>query len=99
MKYKANWIKTKNGNGIKTGNSIIVKVNEAITVSGWIARKTWHGRKIMQIGQGKTLVSFKLKEKRMGKTVPYKTGRYTLKISATSKTNKSNTWTDDFEVV
>ena len=99
MKYKANWIKTEKGNGIKTGNSIIVKVNEAITVSGWIARKTWHGKKIMQVAQGKSHVSFKLKEKRMGKTVPYKTGRYTLKISATSKTNKSNTWTDDFEVV
>ena len=64
MKYKANWIKTKKGNGIKTGNSITVKVENAITVSGWIARKTWHGKKIMQIGQGKSLVSFKLKEKK-----------------------------------
>ena len=53
----------------------------------------------MQVAQGKCLVSFKLKERKMGKTVPYKTGRYTLKISATSKTDKSNTWTDDFEVV
>ena len=40
-----------------------------------------------------------LKEKRMGKILPYKTGRYILKISATGKTNKSNTWTDEFEVV
>ena len=99
MKYKANWIKTKNGNGIKTGNTITVKVIDAITVSGWIARKSWHGRKIMQVAQGKCLVSFKLKKKKRKKTVPYKTGTYTLKISATSKNNKSNTWTDDFEVV
>ena len=28
MNYKANWIKTKKGNGIKTGNSITVKVVE-----------------------------------------------------------------------
>ena len=68
LKYKANWIKTEKGNGIKTGNTIIVKVVGAITVSGWIARKTWHGKKIMQIGQGKTLVSFKLKEKKRKKT-------------------------------
>ena len=67
MKYKANWIKTKKGNGIKTGNTITVKVIDAITVSGWIARKTWHGKKIMQIGQGKSLVSFKLKEKKRKK--------------------------------
>lgn len=99
MKYNANWIKTPKGNGIKSGNSIIVKVNDAITVSGWIARKTWHGKKIMQVAQGRTYVSFKLKEKRMGKILPYKTGRYILKISATGKTNKSNTWTDEFEVV
>ena len=99
MKYKANWIKTEKGNGIKTGNTITVKVIDAITVSGWIARKTWHGRKIMQVAQGKCLVSFKLKKKKSKKTVPYKTGTYTLKISATSKNNKSNTWTDDFEVV
>ena len=99
MKYKANWIKTKNGNGIKTGNTIIVKVIDAITISGWIARKTWHGRKIMQIGQGKSLVSFKLKEKKRKKTVPYKTGTYILKISATGTKNKSYTWTDEFEVV
>jgi len=99
MKYKANWIKTEKGNGIKTGNTITVKVIDAITVSGWIARKTWHGRKIMQVAQGKCLVSFKLKKKKRKKTVPYKTGTYTLKISATSKNNKSNTWTDDFEVV
>ena len=99
MKYKANWIKTEKVNGIKTGNTIIVKVIDAITVSGWIARKTWHGRKIMQIGQGKSHVSFKLKEKKRKKTVPYKTGTYTLKISATGKNNKSNTWTDEFEVI
>ena len=99
MKYKANWIKTEKGNGIKTGNTITVKVIDAITVSGWIARKTWHGKKIMQIGQGKTLVSFKLKEKKWRKTKPYKTGRYILKISATGKNNKSNTWTDEFEVI
>ena len=85
MKYKANWIKTEKGNGIKTGNTITVKVIDAITVSGWIARKTWHGKKIMQIGQGKSLVSFKLKEKKRKKTVPYKIGRYILKISATDK--------------
>ena len=53
----------------------------------------------MQIGQGKTLVSFKLKEKKGKKTVPYKTGRYILKISATGKNNISNTWTDKFEVI
>jgi len=99
MKYKANWIKTEKGNGIKTGNTITVKVIGAITVSGWIAKKTWHGKKIMQIGQGKTLVSFKLKEKKWRKTKPYKTGRYILKISATGKNNKSNTWTDEFEVI
>ena len=99
MNYKANWIKTKKGNGIKTGNTITVKVVNAITVSGWIARKTWHGKKIMQIGQGKTLVSFKLKEKKGKKTVPYKTGTYILKISATAINNKSTTWTDEFEVV
>ena len=99
MKYKANWIKTEKGNGIKTGNTITVKVVGAITVSGWIARKTWYGKKIMQIGQGKTLVSFKLKEKKGKKTVPYKTGRYILKISATGKNNISNTWTDKFEVI
>ena len=99
MKYKANWIKTASGNGIKTGNTITVKVVGAITVSGWIARKTWHGKKIMQIGQGKTLVSFKLKEKKDKKTIPYKTGRYILKISATDKNNNSNKWTDEFEVI
>ena len=99
MKYKANWIKTKEGNGIKTGKTITVKVIDAITISGWIARKTWHGKKIMQIGQGKTLLSFKLKEKKRKKTVNYKLGRYILKISATGKNNKSNTWTDEFEIV
>ena len=99
MKYKANWIKTKKGNGIKAGNSITVKVIGATTVSGWIARKTWHGKKIMQIDQGKTILSFKLKEKKGKKTVPYKTGSYILKISATDKSNKSNTWQDQFEVI
>ena len=99
MKYKANWIKTKDGNGIKTGNKILVEVNKAITVSGWIAKKTWHGRKIMQVAQGKSFVIFKLKERKGKKTVPYKTGTYILKISATGKNNKSNTWTDEFEVI
>jgi len=99
MKYKANWIKTEKGNGIKTGNTITVKVIGAITISGWIAKKSWYGKKIMQIGQGKTLLSFKLKEKKRNKIIHYKTGRYILKISATGKNNKSNTWTDEFEVI
>ena len=53
----------------------------------------------MQLDQGKTILSFKLKEKKGKKTVPYKTGSYILKISATDKSNKSNTWQDQFEVV
>ena len=99
MKYKVNWIKTKKGNGIKSGKTLNVEIGNAYIVSGFVAKKTWYGKKIMQIGQGKTLVSFKLKEKKRKKTVPYKTGRYILKISATGKNNKSNTWTDEFEVV
>jgi len=99
MKYKVNWIKTKEGNGIKTGNTITVKVIDAITVSGWIAKKTWYGRKMKQVDQAKNMLSFKLKERKGKRTVNYKIGKYILKVSATAKNNKSNTWTDEFEIV
>ena len=99
MKYKANWIKTKKGNGIKTGNTLIVKVEEARIISGWIAKKTWYGRKMKQVDQAKNMLSFKLKERKGKRTVNYKTGLYILKVSAFNKKNKNYQWTDVFEIV
>ena len=99
MKYKANWIKTKEGNGIKAGNTLIVKKTDARIVSGWIAKKTFYGRKMKQVDQSKNTLSFKLKEKKGKRTVPYKKGKYMLKVSAFDSKDKNNTWTDEFEVV
>jgi len=99
MKYKVNWIKTKEGNGIKAGNTLIVKITDARIVSGWIAKKTFYGRKMKQVGQSKNTLSFKLKEKKGKRTVPYKKGNYILKVSAFDKKNKNNQWSDEFEVV
>ena len=99
MKYKVNWIKTKEGNGIKTGNTLIVKVEEARIISGWIAKKTWYGRKMKQVDQAKNMLSFKLKERKGKRTVNYKIGKYILKVSAYNKKNKNQQWTDVFEIV
>ena len=99
MKYKVNWIKTKYGNGIKTGNTLIVKVEEARIISGWIAKKTFYGRKMKQVDQAKNMLSFKLKERKKKRTVNYKKGLYVLKVSAFDKKNKNYQWTDEFEVV
>ena len=99
MKYKTNWIKTKEGNGIKTGNTLIVKVEEARIISGWIAKKTWYGRKMKQVDQAKNMLSFKLKERKKKRTINYKKGLYILKVSAFDKKNKNYQWTDEFEIV
>ena len=65
-------MKTKDGNGIKTGHTLIVKVEEARIISGWIAKKTWYGRKMKQVDQAKNMLSFKLKERKGKRTVNYK---------------------------
>ena len=99
MKYKVNWIKTKEGNGIKAGNTLIVKITDARIVSGWIAKKTWYGRKMKQVDQSKNTLSFKLKQRKGKNTINYKKGKYLLKVSAFDKKNKNNQWTDEFEIV
>ena len=99
MKYKANWIKTQYGNGIKAGNTLIVKVTDATIITGVVSRKTWHGKKRLQIDQSKNTLSFKLKEKKGKRTVPYKKGNYHLLVWAYDKKGKSNKWKDEFEVV
>jgi len=100
MKYKANWIRTNKGNGIKAGNTLIVKVENAVVTTGIISLK-WHGLfwKRLQIAQGKTIVSFKLKKKKGKKTVPYDNGHYKLIVRASDKNHKGYGWKDEFEVV
>ena len=95
MKYKVNFIQTILGNGIKTGQTLTVKISEARIVSGWIARKTFYGRKMVQVDQSKNTLSFKLKTRKGN----YKTGHYILKVSAFDKKNKNQLWTDEFDVV
>ena len=99
MKYKANWIKTKKGNGIKTGTVLIVQIEGASTVSGWIAKKTWYGRKMLQVAQNKHTLKFKLKKYKHKKLIGYDTGKYILKVSAFDSKNKNRQWTDRFEVI
>ena len=99
MKYKANWIKTKDGNGIKTGHTLIVKVTEARIITGIVSRKTFYGKKRLQIGQSKNTLSLKLKEKKGKLTVNYKKGNYVLLVWAYDKKGKQNKWTDEFEVI
>ena len=99
MKYKVNWIKTKYGNGIKTGNTLIVKIQEAVVISGFIKQKTWYGGKMKQVDQAKNTLSFKLKERKKKRTINYKKGLYVLKVSAFDKKNKNYQWTDEFEIV
>jgi len=97
MKYKVNWIKTKEGNGIKAGNTLIVKITDARIVSGWIAKKTFYGRKMKQVGQSKNTLSFKLKERKGKRTIPYKKGNYRLKVSAFYKKMKNTQCSNEFE--
>ena len=99
MKYKVNWIKSSKGNAIKAGKTLIVKITDARIVSGWIAKKTWYGRKMKQVDQSKNTLSFKLKQRKGKNTINYKKGKYLLKVSAFDKKNKNNQWTDEFEVV
>ena len=99
MKYNANFVKSKKGNAIKTGKTLICKVTDARIVSGWLAKKTWYGKKLLQIDQGKNSLKFKLVKKKGGKTVNYETGTYIVKLSAFCKCNKNQQWTDVFEVI
>ena len=56
MKYKVNWIKTKKGNGIKTGKTLNVEIGNAYIVSGFVAKKTWYGKKMLLLDQGINLL-------------------------------------------
>ena len=56
MKYKVNWIKTKKGNGIKSGKTLNVEIGNAYIVSGFVAKKTWYGKKMLLIDQGKYIL-------------------------------------------
>ena len=99
MKYKVNWIKTKNGNGIKSNTVLIVKIEGARIVSGWIAKKTFYGRKMLQVAQDKHTLKFKLKKYKHKRLVGYDTGKYILKVSAFDSQNKNRQWSDEFEVI
>jgi hypothetical protein len=95
MKYKVNWIKTKKGNGIKSGKTLNVEIGNAYIVSGFVAKKTWYGKKMLLIDQGKDKLKFLLKKKGGN----FETGKYILKVVAYDKKQMKNTWTDEFEIV
>ena len=85
-------------------NQIASKSNGSGVKLGWLteiaspdlARKKG---KMKQVGQSKNTLSFKLKEKKGKRTVPYKKGKYMLKVSAFDKKNMNKQWTDEFEVI
>ena len=99
MKYTTNFKQTKDGNGIQSGTVLTVKINGAKIVSGWIAKKTFWGRKMVQVAQDKHTLKFKLKKYKHKKLVNYKTGNYILKVSAFDTQNKNQQWTDEFQVI
>jgi len=62
MKYTANWHRNKRyGNAVKSGAKLNVKISGAVIVSGMIYKKTWYGKKLLQIQQSKNKISFLLK--------------------------------------
>tara|TARA_Y100000310_G_scaffold268583_1_gene281261 strand:- start:374 stop:673 length:300 start_codon:yes stop_codon:yes gene_type:complete len=99
MKYKTNFKQTPDGNGIQTGTVLTVKIEGARIVSGWIAKKTFYGRKMLQVAQDKHTLKFKLKKYKHKRLVGYDTGKYILKVSAFDSQNKNQQWSDEFEVV
>ena len=79
IKYSANWHRNeKFGNAIKSGDTLNVKLENAVVCTGQIKKKVWYGWKLMQIAQGVNFIKFNLKKKKHGKTVGYDPGHYQL---------------------
>ena len=93
MKYKANWITTKHGNSIKSGTDLIVDISQSIVVSGWIGKKKFFPN-ILQVGQGKDSIAFKLKP-----ASTFTQGKYELRLRAYDKNYRGYGWKDIFQVV
>ena len=93
MKYKANWIKTKKGNGIKSGTDLIIKTSGSIVVSGWIGKKKFFPN-ILQVGQGRDSLTFKLKP-----SSKFTMGKYELRLRAYDNSYRGYGWRDIFQVV
>ena len=99
MKYTANWHRNKrNGNSENSGSKLNVKISGAVIVSGMIYKKTWYGKKLLQIQQSKNKITFLLKQYKNRKVTGYDTGHYTLKISAYNSKYQHNLWTDNFYI-
>ena len=95
MKYKTNFVnhKTK-GNSIKSGGTLNVSIVGAKVISGWVAKKTWYGKKLLQVDQGTNKLKFLLKPKSK-----FVSGKYILKVDCFDKSWKNYRWKDEFEVV
>ena len=94
MKYKTNFKSSKKGNSIKSGQTLNVSITGAKSISGWVAKKTWYGKKVLQIDQGTNKLKFKLKPQ-----AKFKPGKYILKISAFDQKWKNYYWQDIFEII
>jgi len=99
IKYSANWHRNKKfGNAIKSGDTLKVKLENAIVCTGQIKKKVWYGWKLMQIAQGVNFIKFILKKKKRGKTVNYDLGHYQLFVWASDKTHKGFKVRDVFHI-
>jgi len=85
MKYSANWHRNKKfGNAIKSGDTLRVKIENAVVCTGQIKKKVWYGWKLLQIAQGKSTMKFILKKKKGN----YDLGHYQLFVWASDKKYK-----------
>lgn len=98
--YKANWTKMSEGNGITSGSTLTVSVDNASHISGGIYKDNLP----VQIGFafGPDPLTFKLSKRARvdgeWRTVGLALGKYVLKIRAYVN-NRGQGWDDEFEIV
>jgi len=104
-KYQTNFIKTKHGNGIKSGDELLVKIRGAEVVTGKIS----HKGKLLMIDQSHakdedndaSTINFKLRKRsRLWRTVGLQPGTYELHLWFYDKdSGERGLYRDKFQIV
>ena len=93
MKYSVNWLKTPDGNGISSGETVIVKVKGADYLSGGIYKDNLPVLAFFEMGNSASIPLVK------GRTFlrrpkPLPRGKYVLKTRTAA-----NGWDDEFQII
>lgn len=101
-----NFHRGKKGNALQVGEDLTIKIaKKPLYVIGRLFKRTIFGNKLIQIEQTGTIgnpskdsITFELKERFKGKTLPMKIGKYRVTTYAYFTGEGGKRWKDNFEI-